>query len=405
MSFRYSWNEYQHIRFAGGFRFPFAGRSHSSAYISREGFITFDSEDTNYSPSLRSHFLLPRISALYSDLLISDTDSVISWKQVGTERVTITFQGVSDSNYQVSLLADGTVAITYLSITKDANVKVVGVSLGSAGKILDLSNTGNCPVAAMSASSVEVPELPSGMAQAFAAQDVDLEHTTLTFSGIEHSVCASYGIDALPVNPAGGVFIELDRYDESPTQVNFRNGFKFPFMGRTYSSVYLSRKGFIAFTGDDTPVFPSLRSHFAHPRISALYADLSPSRDELDTALSWKQLANSVAVTWSGVGDSDFQAILHEDGTIQLSYLQVGVTSTSVVGVSRGVVGDFSDFSNVPSCEFRSKTVSMVCPEGSAMTSSQTTDGGLLIKCSDGSSLTCEVDSNSAACTVRSKNI
>mmetsp|Transcript_44756 Transcript_44756/g.115862 ORF Transcript_44756/g.115862 Transcript_44756/m.115862 type:complete len:1110 (+) Transcript_44756:75-3404(+) len=403
MPFQHSWTEFQHIRFARGFRFPFAGRMYSSAYINRKGFITFDSEDTDYSPSLRSHFVRARISALYSNLQI-EIDSVVSWKQVGTERVAITFQSVSGSNFQVNLLADGSVTMTYLTVTIGRDVAVVGVSLGSAGKVLDMSEAATCPAAAAPLTSDAVPM--TGMAQVFEGDAFNLEHTTLTLSRVngELVACTSVDIDGLPVDPAGGSPIVLDPYDDAPSQVNFRDGFKFPFMGRMHSSVFVSRKGFIAFSPEDTETFPSLRSHFAHPRVSALYTDLRPSRAELETAISWKQLARSAAVTWGGVGGNEFQALLHEDGTIQLSYLTVGATSAAVVGVSQGALGGVADLSGAPSCEYRSRSIELACPAGEMATSAVTADG-LEMRCSDGSSLICQLDGGAASCTVRSKHV
>ena len=411
LPFRYRYDSHHHIRFSNGFRFPFAGNAYTSAYVSRKGFVTFDAADDDINPSLRSHFLRPRLSAMYSNLDMPDGEGVVSWKQIGTEGVVVTFERVSGSTFQIGLLRDGTVTFTYLDVPESlSSAKVVGVSVGLSGTVMDISSSAAmCDMmddGSLSSPKVEV----SGVAQAFDDDAFDLEHTSLFFSPKDFSVCTAVDIESLPVDPEGdgATALMLDRYDRTgPVAINFERGFKFPFMGEHHSSVFVSGAGYISFGADAGSVHPALRSHFSAARISPLYGSLKPSRDEMETAISWRQLGDKAAVTWHLEDDTDFQAILHEDGSIEMAYLKIGSQGLpAVVGVSLGENGDVTDMSAQKSCSVRERSIRMECPQGHNLTSSNG-PGAFGVMCTDGSSIQCEISArdNRTECTLRSKLI
>jgi len=399
----YEWTE--EIRFLQGFSFPFGGKSHASAYVNRHGFITFESEAEEVSPSLRSHFARPRLSALYGQLDLSDTETLVSWRQVSPALAAITFEGVSGSSFQVALGADGSVAYTYVDVSGvSSGPYVAGVSLGVAGAAADLSVSPGCGHSSSSDADAEAGAAAVvGVAEAF-DMGFDLERTVLRFSpGPAARVCLARGIDALPVRPDGGVPVELPRWEDAPSQIAFGGDFRFPFAGRSHAAVYVSRQGFIAFSPEERPVFPSLRSHYAEPRISVLYSDLRPGRDQLASAISWKQLEDSAAITWHGVQGSDFQAVLFGDGTVELAYLTIGVDGTKVVGLSSGSAGPVVDLSSAPACTHRSRSVTMSCPPGHTLETTSS-ERGMRYSCSDGSSMTCEIEGGATVrCTALSE--
>src|SRR5262249_29427208 len=51
-----------------GEAFPFCGQAARTAYVSSNGYITFDSGDTNYDPTIQEFFLHSRVSAFYTDV-------------------------------------------------------------------------------------------------------------------------------------------------------------------------------------------------------------------------------------------------------------------------------------------------------------------------------------------------
>ncbi|MFN7140026.1 MAG: hypothetical protein ACK4UN_11895, partial [Limisphaerales bacterium] len=100
-------------------------------HVGSNGYITFQSGDSNFSESLTGHFMQPRISALFDDLH-PHTNSV-SWKAL-SNRVAITYlnvreRGLTNTNsFQVELFFEGTIRITYLKI--DARDGLTGLSAG-----------------------------------------------------------------------------------------------------------------------------------------------------------------------------------------------------------------------------------------------------------------------------------
>src|SRR5262249_20660048 len=51
-----------------GQAFPFCGQAASTAFVSSNGYITFDSGDTQYDPTIQLFFSHSRVSAMYTDL-------------------------------------------------------------------------------------------------------------------------------------------------------------------------------------------------------------------------------------------------------------------------------------------------------------------------------------------------
>lgn len=122
----------QRIDFAGGAQVPFYGTPRSILYVNSNGNLSFDVPDTDFTESLIDHFKLARVSALFHDLDPGSGGSV-SWKQTA-DRIAVTFENVPridsfDSNsFQIELLFDGTIRITYLGIAVVS--ALVGISEG-----------------------------------------------------------------------------------------------------------------------------------------------------------------------------------------------------------------------------------------------------------------------------------
>ena len=109
------------------------GQSYSTLWIGSNGYVTFTAPDTDGSPSLNDHFDTPRVSALFRDHNIGP-QTIVSWKQL-SDRLAITWENVTAnaadqlSTFQLELLFDGTVRVTWLRV--DAGNGVVGLSNGA----------------------------------------------------------------------------------------------------------------------------------------------------------------------------------------------------------------------------------------------------------------------------------
>jgi len=154
----------------------------------------------------------------------------------------------------------------------------------------------------------------------------------------------------------------------------------FPFFGKKYSTVHLGANGYVAFRDirEVTENFPSLAAHFAVPRISFLFADLSPKTSgniwarELDDRLvaTFENVAERGAFeSWPSAATNTIQIELFYSGHIRITYLQVNVTE-AVCGLSDGLGApqDPADlFENVRSVDL-SSDLSRLPAELSALT-------------------------------------
>jgi len=126
-------------------QFPFFGKKYATLYLSANGYISFipvGLENPKNFPSLASHFAVPRISFLFSDLAPDSAGEV--WTRKLEDRFVVTFENVPKnavggitnplsganpgSSVQVELFFSGHIRITYLQL--DPNYCIVGLSDG-----------------------------------------------------------------------------------------------------------------------------------------------------------------------------------------------------------------------------------------------------------------------------------
>jgi len=122
----------------------------------------------------------------------------------------------------------------------------------------------------------------------------------------------------------------------------FNGGAGFPFLGNSYTTdlIFVGSDGHITFGAPEAS--SSARNAGRHvggpPRVSPLFVDLDPSATG---AVLADVRADRIVITWDNVpqfGGSDsntFQAVLFDDGTIDIVYSNVEATF-SVVGVAEG---------------------------------------------------------------------
>ena len=156
---------------------------------------------------------------------------------------------------------------------------------------------------------------------------------------------------AFPTDPTGGTALALT--DDSFLQVTPAGGQLVKLYGTSYSTFFVGSNGFVTFGSGSSDYTESFNLHFSFPRIAALLDDLLP-----DTGtISWRQLADRIAVTWQNVSEfspansNNFQIEMFVDGRIRITCLGIAAID-GLIGLSRGTgtPADLteSDFSTYP---------------------------------------------------------
>ncbi len=204
--------------------------------------------------------------------------------------------------------------------------------------------------------SFQTPEVPDFFTEEFSSNDLDfLKLTFRVVGGSDHYDGCVEEIAALPTDPAGGTNIPLS--DDDSEQINVSGGNQVALYDVNYTSFFVGSNGYITFGSGDTDYTESLEDHFDLPRISALFDDLNPNSGG---TISYKQLADRVAVTWQNVpeyyseGANTFQVELYFDGTIVIAYESCD-SADNIVGLSEGegISPDFlaMDLSELGDCQ------------------------------------------------------
>ena len=186
----------------------------------------------------------------------------------------------------------------------------------------------------------------------------DLDNETLRFipdGSISYYHACVLPAATFPTDPSGGTGLTLS--DDSYATVTLRSGAHVSLYGVSYSKFYVGSNGYITFTSGDSTWGESLTAHFNQPRISALFDDLNPGASG---AVSWKQLADRVAVTYLSIPEygaanqNSFQVELFFNGEVGITWLAIAAADglAGLSGVS-SVPTDFtsSDLTAYSSCQ------------------------------------------------------
>jgi hypothetical protein len=213
--------------------------------------------------------------------------------------------------------------------------------------------------------SFTTPVVPDFFTEQFTA-GVDLAGSTVTFSpngSVDYyEFCTESGAIALPTDPAGGTDLGLG--DDTAASFTLGGGALVNLYGTNYDTVWVGPNGYLTFGAGDSDYTETFADHFSLPRVAALFDDLNPSSGG---SVSWKQLADRVAVTWDAVPElstsntNTFQIEMFFDGRIRITWLQIDVQD-AIVGLSAGLGldPDFlpTDLSNASGCGPRPPRVS-----------------------------------------------
>ncbi len=199
---------------------------------------------------------------------------------------------------------------------------------------------------------------PDFYTELFDASITNLAFQAFTFtpdgSSSFYAVCRQ-PVARLFSDPAGGTTLTLA--DDNYAAITIGGGNTVGIYGTRASVLYVGGNGYLTMNSGSSAVSESLSSHFALPRVSALFHDLNPATGG---TVSWKQFADRVAVTYQAVPVYGFSALTNTfqvemffDGRIRITYLGLN-TPGALVGLSpgNGTPADFfaSDFSIYDAC-------------------------------------------------------
>lgn len=203
----------------------------------------------------------------------------------------------------------------------------------------------------------ETAVIPNYFVEQFEDNDNDLDFRAIRFtpdgSTDVYALC-TFDILELPTDPTGGTVLDID-VPEAYEAVTLPEGVTVSLYNLPYSTFYVGGHGYITFESPDDEFFDTLAHHFNLPRIAALFEILEPG----DGTISWKMLADRVAVTWQVPSffhqdnDNTFQVEMYFDGRIQLNYAVID-DDDGLAGLSagHGVPAGFieTDLSAAASC-------------------------------------------------------
>src|SRR5262249_52407853 len=118
---------------------PFCGTSQATAYVSSNGYITFDFEDVDYTPTILKFFERPRVSALYTDVDVRLAGSDVFWNVVtGTDPAfVVTWSNVGmfsqlpgPDTFQIALFQSGVIQIGYDAIADSVPTTTTSFFMG-----------------------------------------------------------------------------------------------------------------------------------------------------------------------------------------------------------------------------------------------------------------------------------
>ena len=169
-----------------------------------------------------------------------------------------------------------------------------------------------------------------------------------------YSVCSGPAV-TFPTDPTGGIV--LAEGDDTFAQITLAGTNTVAIYNHRTNVLFVGSNGYLTMNVGDKNYVPSYANHFTYPRVAALYCDLDPS---VGGMISWRQLADRVAVTYQAVPlyasitqTNNFQVEIFYTGTIRITYLSLNAPS-ALLGLSAGggQPANFvaSDFASYGSC-------------------------------------------------------
>jgi uncharacterized repeat protein (TIGR03803 family) len=201
---------YSQITLSGGNTVAIYGTRTNVIFVGSNGYLTMRSGDATFGYNYSTHFSLPRVSALFSDLY-PPYGGTISWKQLG-DRLAVTFQSVpaissstNTNSFQFELFFDGRIRVTYLALSQSS--ALVGLSAGTGMPLnfvaSDFSSYSSCPPLLMPGSLVH---FPNGQFQFGLSGGAGSEYDILVSSNLLNWSVAS----TLELTNGSGIFLDTN---------------------------------------------------------------------------------------------------------------------------------------------------------------------------------------------------
>ncbi len=196
-------------------------KSATRLYVGSNGYITFNSGDTDTYATIGDHFNRPRVSLLFDDLNPS-TGGTVSWKELA-DRAVVSYVDVPEfsrsnrNTFQAELFFDGRIRLSWLNL--DATDGLVGISAGdgepSLFKETDISSytapVNTPPTAVMVAASTASPKEGMAMSVSGTFTDPDADPWSVTVDwGDGTAPTEVTGLTARSFGPIGHVYTDGD---------------------------------------------------------------------------------------------------------------------------------------------------------------------------------------------------
>lgn len=202
-----------------------------------------------------------------------------------------------------------------------------------AGNSTLVNNLGNCY-------SFTTDAQPDYFTELFSAADNDLDFKKITFTpdgSLDFYRACVEPVSAFPTDPSTGTSVTLA--DDDSVRVTLTDGALVYLYGTEYPAVIIGSNGYLTFGSSDREWAESATNHFDLPRISILFDDLSPNQGS--PSIRRQQFTDRFVVTYQNLTEynagnlNNFQAELHFDGRIVLTYLSIAA-SDGLAGLSDG---------------------------------------------------------------------
>ncbi|QOJ13406.1 MAG: S8 family serine peptidase [Planctomycetia bacterium] len=289
---------------------------------------------------------IPRIRTIPVDC-VAPLVSNVRVEQVSASAAEIRFETSEPANGSVTLgVTCGAAAVTGREPGRPTSHRVFATGLAAdttylfrghaedaAGNIATATASGGACFSLRTTAPVDY------FTEIFQSEDNDLGARSVLFtpdgSSNTYRACRTT-INALPTSPVGGAPLAL--LNDGSVMLSPAAGRPVLLYGVAHDAFWVNANGTITFDGPDAEPRESLFAHFARPSIAGLWDNFDPA---LGGVVSWRELADRVAVTWDDVpdfadsSDSTFQIEMFFDGRIRLSWLEVGVFD-GLTGLSRG---------------------------------------------------------------------
>jgi len=208
------------IFFANGNVFTFMGSTYFSVHVGSNGYLTFGIADTSYYVNPFTHYSMPRISALFTDMSPQDSPGgKVSYQQLQSALV-VTFENIREYNkqitntFQVVLTFDTFGAPNPFTIqwagvdTTDPRTMMVGTGAGSLYSSMTVDSFKRYELRSTAPTECPEPEQPEGAMSVLSAPGTSMDKTSL-LAALQSSASSLSAANVPRICPSVSVMNEI----------------------------------------------------------------------------------------------------------------------------------------------------------------------------------------------------